>query len=55
MSQPSCYYCQTSVQLHAPTCPTCQQMLMLRGRGALTFSPDGALLCAGYDNGAVTM
>jgi WD40 repeat protein len=55
MSQPSCYYCQTSVQLHAPTCPTCQQMLMLRGRGALTFSPDGALLCAGYDNGAVTI
>jgi len=30
-------------------------MLMLRGRGALTFSPDGALLCAGYDNGAITM
>lgn len=32
MSQPSCYYCQTTVRLHAPTCPSCQQPLLLRGR-----------------------
>lgn len=32
MSQPSCYYCQASLRLHAPVCPSCQQSLLLRGR-----------------------